>query len=155
MQRLYFCNEKLLFLIMFTKENIYFTLMLTTAVCLPFVLHDNLFHLLSEGCHLRLLIWYKQIKKIIFRFWFSHLKSNIPLQQLQNKVKKSLFLHLSSVWFYALQFLKFNKAEIENLIHLIFLHLLSHFLHVSVILCYERSHYALKEIKTNMWFEKD
>lgn len=98
------------------QGQLYFTLMLTTVVCLPFVLHDNLFHLLSEGCHLRLLIRRKEIKKenkIIFWFWFSHLKSNIP-QQLQDKVNISCF-HLSSAWFYTLEFLKFNKAEFERL----------------------------------------
>lgn len=41
---------------MFKKDIIYFTLLLTTATFLPFVLHDNLFHLLFEGCHLHLLI---------------------------------------------------------------------------------------------------
>lgn len=45
------------------QGQLYFTLMLTTVVCLPFVLHDNLFHLLSKGCHLRLLIRRKEIKK--------------------------------------------------------------------------------------------
>lgn len=47
---------------MFKKDIIYFTLLLTTAMFLPFVLHDNLFHLLFEGCHLHLLIKRKQMK---------------------------------------------------------------------------------------------
>lgn len=47
---------------MFKKDIIYFALLLTTAMFLPFVLHDNLFHLLFEGCHLHLLIKRKQMK---------------------------------------------------------------------------------------------
>lgn len=36
------------------------------------------------------------------------------------------------------------KEEFQRFIHLVFLHLLGHLIHVSIILCYERSHYAIE-----------
>lgn len=39
------------------------------------------------------------------------------------------------------------KEEFQRFIHLVFLHLLGHLIHVSIILCYERSHYAVERDK--------